>query len=372
MKINFLKSDLEECLRIVSHSLPGNKTSAVILNSILVEAIKNKITITSTDSEKSIITEVIGEVKEEGRAAIDGTYLLSIVSNLPDENIDLNINDKKEATIKWKTGNQKFSTKDPDVYPRVKVEKNKENEIVVSEYILKKLIEKTSFVCDKNSSVVTARGVCIEVNGDNIVAKAVSNNAYAIYNKKLKEKYPKKEVIIPGESIDELGKIIEGNVDKDVIINIEKEKVIFRFSNFTFISNIIKGDFVNTDKIRSLEYTTRIVVYKKDLVNSLNRIRVISNELENKSFLLTATENNIKISSTSILGEGNEDLEVKKTGNDISIMFICSTVLTVLNKIDEEKINIYFTTSEAPCVIKDDKETYTYYVSSVKGPKKRS
>ena len=365
MKINFQKNDFEECLRIINHSLPGNKTSAVILNSVLIEAKNNKITMFATDQEKSIITDVIGEVKEEGKTAIDGKYLYEIVSNLPDENIDLEVNDKKEGLLKWDKGSQKFSTKDPNVYPKVSITLNKENSIVVSEYVLKKIIDKTLFVYDKNVSIATARGLCFEINKDNIIAKAVSNKVFATYTKKLKDKYDKKEFIIPGESIEELSKIIEGNVDKDVIIDVEKEKVIFKFYNFLFSTSIIKGEFVKLDKITNIEYTTRIVVNRKDLQNSLNRIKVISNEVENKSFLLTVKDDKLKLTSTSILGEGKEDLDIKKTGNDVSILFICTTLLNVINKIDEEKINIFLTTSEAPCVIKDDKETYTYYVSSV-------
>ena len=58
----------------------------------------------------------------------------------------------------------------------------------------------------------------------------------------------------------------------------------------------------------------------------------------------------------------DETISIEKEGSDLMIGFNPRFLLDALRVIEDEKIDIYFMNSKAPCYIKDDNNRYNYMI----------
>lgn len=364
MKIVFKKENMEEALNIVTKALPSSKQSN-ILDNIIIEA-NNNIFLTATDQEITIKTPVLGKIEEPGSIAIDGRFFENLIKNLnAEEKIELTSTDKYEVIFKYniKGNNQTTQAYSTESFPR-SIKINKENKIKISEFILKKMLKKTVFAVDRNlkeeRKILT--GVFFSVNEDKFILKAIDEEKIAITNQILNEKYKKTETIVPASTIDKLIKILKGDIEKEVNIYINEKNITFETGQTTIISNIIEGNYVNTDKIINTEYTTKVKIDKNKFYDSIKRAANYTDEIIKKPVITEVKENNIEIRLDSLKGSIKENIDIEKTGNDLAIAFNINTLLSILSAIEEETVCLYMTTPMHPIFIKDEKETYFYFM----------
>ena len=65
------------------------------------------------------------------------------------------------------------------------------------------------------------------------------------------------------------------------------------------------------------------------------------------------------------MGSMDEEIEVKKYGEEIIIGFNPRFLTDVLRVVDDEEIHLYMRDSKSPCIIRDDEENFVYVVLPV-------
>ena len=61
----------------------------------------------------------------------------------------------------------------------------------------------------------------------------------------------------------------------------------------------------------------------------------------------------------------NDDIDIDKKGKDIMIGFNPKFMIDALRVIDDESITLYMVNPKAPCIIKNDDESYLYLILPV-------
>lgn len=370
MKIEFKKEDFVESLQIVNRAIKrGNIYN--ILECVYIDASKNKIILSAQDGKEiTIKKETIGEIKEKGNAAIDGNMLYNILKDMPDDSfLTLEVNDKKECIIKWgnKNNSQKLLAKDEETYPNIS-NINKENKVILNEYKLHRLLEKTLFSYDKtgNSGNIVLKGIYFNIEKENIELKSMDGYIISIAKEKIIENDKKYEKIIPGSALEELYRLLKGEANKDVYIYINDKNVSFEFNDTLFTTIIIPNQYINTDRIFNIEYSTKVKVNKSNFIDCLRRsTNSLTNE-EKKPIILDIKDDGMNINLNSLTSDYHEEIEIEKTGKDILIAFNAKNLLKILNVIDDEKVNLYLSGPKQPVIIKDKQETYSYLLTPIK------
>ena len=72
------------------------------------------------------------------------------------------------------------------------------------------------------------------------------------------------------------------------------------------------------------------------------------------------------ISLNTLAGGSYEKIDIKRTGKDLMIAFNANYLIKVLSAIDDQNINLYFSGSKNPIIIKDKQETYSFLLTPVK------
>ena len=67
----------------------------------------------------------------------------------------------------------------------------------------------------------------------------------------------------------------------------------------------------------------------------------------------------------SQIGSMNEEIMISKDGKDLLIGFNPKFLIDALRVIDDEEVTLYLMNAKAPCVIKDETESYIYLILPV-------
>ena len=363
MKIICSKSNLLNGVNTVSKAVPS-KTTMSILECILIDANKGEIKLTANDMELGIETVIDGEIKEKGIIALDAKIFLEMVRKLPDNDVTIETDATYKATItceKAKFNIVGKSGEDFSYLPQIE----RSESIVVSQFTLKEIIRQTIFSIADNFTNKILTGELFEINGD--VLKVVSSDGLRISLRKiqLKNSYPAKKVIVPGKTLNEVSKILAGDIDKDVNIFFTDKHILFEFDNTTVVSRLIEGEYLRIDNILSADYETKIKLNKKEFLGCIDRSTLLIKEGDKKPIILNILDDVMELKMNSIVGSLDEELDISKMGKDLMIGFDPKFLIDALKVIDDEEIEIKLLNSKAPCFIKDDEENYIYLILPV-------
>lgn len=363
MKIICSKSDLLNGLQTVSKAVPSNTTMS-ILECILIDASLDEITLTANDTELGIKTVINGTIAKKGIAAIDAKMIVDVVRKLPDADICIEVDENYNANIICGKSKLTLSAKKGDDFTRLpEVEIN--DPIVISQLTLKDIIRQTIFSIGSGDTNKVMSGIDLIIKNDQLKFTSLDGHRISIRKVQLKNIYNEKEVIIPGKTLNEISKILNGGAEDDINIYITANHITFMFDNTTVVSRLIEGKYFTVDKMMSSDYETKITVNKKDIYDCIDRSMLFSKEGNKKPIVVMVGDNVLRLVVNSPLGSMDEEIEITKTGKDINIGFNPKFVLDALKVIDDEKIDIYFVNAKAPCYIKDENEKYIYLILPV-------
>ncbi len=360
MKIICSKSDLLNGVNIVSKAVPS-KTTMPILECILIQAFDNHLKLTANDMELGIETIIKGQIIEKGIVAIDAKILSDIVRKLPDNDITLDIDENYNVHITCEKSDFNIIGKSGDDFSYLpKIEKN--DGILISQFTLKELIRQTIFSISDNENNKLMKGELFEINEN--VLKIVSLDGYRISIRKieLKNSYENKKVVVPGKTLNEISKILSGEMDQNVEILFTDKHIVFEFNQTVVVSRLIEGEYFNISQMLSNDYETKIKMNKKELYNCLDRSTLLVKEGDKKPIIINITDHSMELKINSNVGSMKEEIDIEKKGRDILIGFNPKFLIDALRVIDDEEINIYMVNPKAPCFIKDDKENYIYLI----------
>jgi len=369
MKISSSKSSLLNGIQIVLKALPSKSTMS-IMECILINTNGGKITLTVNNLDLGIETVIDGTIESPGVIALDAKHFSEIIRKMPDSASDIEIETDENyvAQIKCEQVVHSVSGRPDDEFPYIPELENNES-IVISQLSLRDLIRKTSFsIADTSEDTPgqqTMRGELMEIKDDTVKMCSLDGHRISMCTMGLKESYPYKKVIIPGKTLKELAKIINGGAEDDVNIIFNPNHISFEYSQTRVVSRIIEGNFFDVNKMLVGDYETKVKINKKRLNECLDRSTIYVREGDKKPIILDIKDDSISIRINSANGNMNENVPASKSGKDMVIGFNPRFVIDVLNVIDDEEIELDFVNSKAPCFIKNEDMSYVYVILPV-------
>ena len=362
MKIACSKSLLLSAVNVVMKAV-SNKTTLPILECILIEA-DQEIKLTATDMELGIETYVDGTIIEGGKIALDAKLFFEIIRKLPDSEITLETNENHQAAIRCEKSKFTISGKSGDDFSLLpEVERSKG--ISLSQFTVKEFIRQTIFSTVENESTKLMSGELFEIENDNLRIVSLDGHRISIRNVALKEQHEMIKVVVPGKTLNDVSKILDGGVDDYVDIYFTDKHILFEFNKTKVVSRLLEGEYYKINQMLKNYYETKININKKEFLDCIDRASLLIRESDKKPIIINIGNDSMHLKIDSAMGSMNEDLDIRKEGKDLIIGFNPKLLMDALRVIDDEEISIYFINQKAPCYIKDEKECYRYVVLPV-------
>ena len=363
MKLTFQKTALLNGINIVLKAVPS-KTTMPILECILIDASTDVIKLTANDMELGIETSIDGEIIERGILALNAKIFAEIVRKLPDNEIIIDTQGDNQALITGGKAKFKIASLPGDEFsylPNIE----KDDFITVSEFTLKEVIRQTIFSIADSDTNKMMTGELFEIKDNFLKVVSLDGHRIAIRRMELKKDYADRKVVVPGKTLNEISKILSGEIDDIVNIYFSKNHILFEFDQTIVVSRLIDGEYFRIDQMLSSDYETKIKINKKEFLDCIDRATLLVREGEKKPIIIEITDNSMELRIDSAMGSMNENIDIDKEGKDILIGFNPRFLIDALKVIDDETISIYLVNPKAPCFIRDDEENYTYLILPV-------
>lgn len=363
MKIVCTKSSLLSGVQIVSKAVPS-KTTMSILECILVDTRNGEIKLTANDMELGIETIIDGEIIEKGMIALDAKIFLEIVRKLPDSDIMIETNDSYKTTITCEKAKFNIIGKSGEDFSFLpEIERN--DSIVLSQFTLKEVIRQTIFSIADNDNNKLMTGELFEISDDSLKVVSLDGHRISIRKIALKNSYNDKKVVVPGKTLNEISKILSGDMDKDVNLYFTDKHILLEFDRTIVISRLIEGEYFNINQMLSSDYETKVKINKKELLDCIDRATLLVKEGDKKPIIIDIKDGSMELKMNSTVGSMDEEIDIAKEGKDLMIGFNPKFLIDSLRVIEDEEVDLYMVNPKAPCFIRNSEESYIYVILPV-------
>ena len=360
MQIICKKSDLLNSVNIALRAV-SSKTTLTILECIVIEAENNIIKLIANDQELGIETIVEGTIVVPGSIAINAKLFSEIIRKLPDSDVTFTADENLKAMIQCEKANFNLMGRSVEEFPLLpQVQRDKS--IRISDFSLKEIIRQTVFSISDNESNKIMTGELFEISGDTFKVVSLDGHRISIRKIKLHDSYEDMKVIVPGKTLNEISKILSGELDQIVEIYFTDKHILFSFDKTTVLSRLIEGEYYKIDQMLSNDYVTKVNINNKELLSCIDRASLLIREADKTPIVLNIGDDNLELKINSTMGSMKEDIDIKKEGKDILIGFNPKFLMDALRVIDDEEVEIYLFNPKAPCFIKDKEESYIYLI----------
>lgn len=342
--------DLSEAVLKVSKAAAVKATNSV-LEGIKLTAKGDFLTLTATDLDIAIEKKIRADVLSEGEAVVPAKYFSEFVKKLSNQQIELDLNDKKQLTIKYMDSVGILQCLPVSDYPKINKVEEGDNFIMIQPE-LKDLINKTIFSVSTEDTRPILRGCLWEIKDCAITAVALDGCRIAVANKALEKQTNEFSVIVPARSLGEIGKMLSDDSKKAVTIYIHKNYLKVEIDNTVITSRLLVGEFINYSQLIPKDFTTTVTVDKKQFENGLERASILSKGDKNNLVRFDIKEKLLSLTSASDIGNIKENITVSLAGKDIVIAFNARYLSDCLRIVNDDFIRINFNSPVAPIVIK--------------------
>ena len=337
-----------------------------ILECILIDASDNQIKLTANDMELGIETKVEGSILSKGKIALDAKLLSEIIRKLSGGESDITIesDDKYNTTSTCDNSVFHIQGKNGDEFSYLPFIE-KDHFICLSQFTLKEVIRQTLFSISVNDSNKMMTGELFQVTDNELKVVSLDGHRMSIRKVELKDHYENIKVIVPGKTLGEISKILNGDNEKDVRIYFSKNHILFEFDDTVVVSRLIEGEYFRIDQMLSSDYETKVTVNKKEFLDCIDRASILIRENDKKPIIISITDHSMELKMNSSFGSMNAEVMIHKNGKDIMIGFNPKFLMDALRIIDDEEVDLYMMNPKSPCFIKDADETYIYLILPV-------
>lgn len=351
MKIICSKENLLDGINIVQKAVSA-KTTLPILEGILIEA-NDRIKMTGNDLEIGIECYVDADIKRPGSIVINSRMFGDIIRRLPDSEVLIEVKENNSVIIECENSFFEIKGIPAEGFPALpSIEK--EEGIRISKKILKDMIKQTIFAVsiDENRPILT--GSLFEYRSGKLTIVSIDGYRLAMrrFDSENAAEGMDRNLIIPGKTLNEISKIIQP-VDEDIYIYAAGNQILFDMGNCIMTSRLLEGEYLNYMGIIPNEHETKITVNTKDFLACFERASlVITNEERRYPVKLDITDDMVVISANTEAGNVREEIRTEMEGKKLEISFNHRYFIEALRVIDNEMVDIFFTTNIGPCTIK--------------------
>jgi len=364
MKLTCSKESILKILNVADNVI-STKTSISILSNILLEAFDSKIKITACETKINFFGDIGADITEEGAVSVHCNKFYSIIRKLPGNEIIIESDNTSQIHIKPKDNdNINYTIKglEANKFPQIKVAENSDF-FSISQEIIADMIKRTIFAVSETDNRRFVSGIYFEISDK--VLKMVSTDGKRLsmikneidINSKIKIE---NGVIIPPKILIETLKLCSGN--GDVQISINNKEIYIKINNFSFISNLLEGNFPPYEKVIPFDQSIVIPVNRKSLFESLDRISQISDKESHKITMSLNKDKMVLYTEDITIGSGEEVIPVEYKKEEFKISLNSIFITDVLNVSKNDNVILEFKDANTTVTVKEENNDNFIYI----------
>lgn len=340
-----------------------------ILENFLFEISDGNLTVTASDLQTSMITELQVEAKEDGSIAIPAKILLETLRNLPEQPVTFSIdNNTYSIEINSDNGRYKLAGENATDFPKIPTVSDGYS-VNISSAVLATAINNTIFATSNDELRPAMTGVYVKLDETNTTFVATDSHRLIRYRRVDVVSDMGHSMIIPRKALTLLKSTLPSEMT-NVNVEFNASNAFFSFNQVKMICRLIDERFPDYENVIPLDNENNVLVKKDELLSSLKRIAIYANKTTHQVRLkITGSELMISAEDLDFSNEANERLSCEHDGEDLEIGFNAKFLVEMLGNIDSSEITIKLSAPNKAGIIvpkdKDDEEDILMLVMPV-------
>lgn len=348
MKITISRSLLSDALRKVQGVVSG-KNSMPILSNVKIEASGDKITLTTTDLDMSVVLSTPCNVLEGGAITLPAKLLSDAIARSPEGDISLTADDATcKATIRAGSSTFKMAGLPAAEFPNLPHPEGDETEFILPQNVLKSMLHRTVFAMSQDDTRRTLKGVFAKFAEGGLSCVATDGRRMAIAEYHPDEAYQfDLQFTIPAKTVAELLKSV-GNTGN---ITFKKcgSQITATFENgIALYSKLIEDAYPNYTQVIPKGNDNAVLVDREALSAAIERVGIFA---ESFAMKFEFASNEVKLTSSTETGKAEETVAVKYEGTPITVTFNHAYIQDVLKSMEDDEVKFSFADGTTPVVI---------------------
>ena len=336
MKFTVNKSDITEAVSNIPRAV-STKTSIPALEGILLSATETGLELCAYDLELGITTVIPAFVMEPGKAVLSAKLFSDIVRRTPAETVTVSVDEKNMATLE--SGYSRFSiigipAEEFPALPKL----SDSTQISLPGALLKSMIRQTLFAIAESDAKPIHQGSLFSL--ENGILDVVSVDGYRLAVRREPVDFSEDlSFVVPGKTLSELLKLIKDS-EEPVEISAGRRHILFKIDNYTVISSLLEGEFLNYKAAIPPESQTEVVLKTREAIDSVERVSLLITDRLKSPIRCLFDNNEVKLNCTTSMGRASDQLDVEMTGQSVEIGFNNRYLLEALRNTECDEVKV--------------------------------
>lgn len=331
----------------------NNKNSMPILDCYLFDVHAGTLTITASDSENVMTTQVqLDDSDGDGTFAVNNRTILDAVKELPEQPLTLDV-DMSSYAIKvvYMNGIYNFTGQCGDEFPRLQQLQEGAASIVIDSKTLANDISRSIFATSNEELRQVMNGIYFDLTPDALAIVASDGHKLVrTRNKNIKSEVPM-SFIMPKKPATLLRNVLQKN-DEDVLIRVDERNATISFPGGTLSCRLIEGRYPNYNSVIPHDNPNRMMIDRMVFAGVIRRVLPFASD-SSQQVRLHIEMGKAVISSEDIdfYTSAKEEIVCDYNGTPMDIGFKGTSLMEILNNLDCEEVELQLADPSRPCLI---------------------
>ena len=354
MKFIVSSSELQKALQTVSGVI-SNSQSRPILENFLFEIEKEKLKITASDGETTLITSLEVKSDVEGKIAVPAKIFQEFVKTYGDQPLTLSVKDAEDGNGKLleildEKDNFAVALDHAEDYPEIP-EFDAAQSVTISAGILSEALNNTLFATSNDSLRPVMTGVLFQFKEDETNFVSTDSHRLVVYKRTDLMNAEPVEFIMPKKPL-AIFKSILASSNEEVSIEFNENMAKFTFGNNIWICRLIDGKYPNYSAVIPKENPNILTINRTLLLNSIRRASIMSNKSTNQvRFKLSGNILHLHAEDTEFANKADMQIPCDYNGEDINIGFSSKFLTEMLSVLSADDITMKMSQPNRPGII---------------------
>lgn len=350
-----------------------NKTTIPILSNILVTANSlTSLTLSATNLDRSLVTNIDAKVKQPGAIAIPARKLYDYVKLLASGDITIKALDNNWIQIRSGRSNTKMIGMAQGNYPQIPTAVVGKQMFKIPCTSMRALIDHTEFAVSREESRYTLNAARLTIDAEQLSSVATNGHRMAYYTVRgMTEGVDKPYVfLIPHPALSGIRNLLDATDVADLTVCEDDNSIFFSIGGREYATRKMTGQFPNVEAVLP-RHKKFFIAKTADVEKAIRRVATFADDKSN-AVKMTVDSTGLKFSARSTeSGESEDAIDVPYTDESVSIGFNSGYFLDFLRSINGKgEFRLLLNDAQSAVELRpeglDDGSTFRYVVMPCK------
>jgi DNA polymerase III subunit beta len=365
LKLTTKREELSSKLSTVSRAV-STRAATQALSGILLTTSEGTVTLSATDGEIGLRTELEAGVEGSGTVLLPGRLLADVVRSLADDSVEIELREA-ERDVEIRCGASRFHVRTLPAEDFPKVPEPDGEPLTIPGKALADTVDLVAPAASQDDMRPVLTGVLVSASGEEMTMVATDSYRLAVKRTAIEGGIGGElEANIPARALRELGRIVATDGIEEVTVHLLPNQAVFRAGAVLLNTRLIDGQFPNFRQLLPESYEHDVRLDREEFLGVARRVSQLAQR--NAPLRLSFAEGELKVSaSTPDVGDAEETIPAAFDGEPLEIGFNPEFLKDGIESVEGDEVMLRLISPLRPGLLQPvDNEDFRYLVMPIR------